>query len=258
MISLHASKRMLRRNGVLCKIEIMDAKEVTNDREPTAVAFVITAMKWCRLIGSAETFQTRVGRWRRAYDPDGEETRLGWGNERFVDVVQPETISTEEQNRAENEDVSSLLHFTEPSCCWVDCQPACDPCDSSQDEQVLELMQEITVLLAKWETLASDPKTFDNVNVVAASRKRHGMPGLRVDPAALLRQVKANLGDMPTSSATDFAMWGAALVNPMPALGVAPEIRGRVLEAPSIIQRLEILRWGVNRSLKNLQGIDPL
>ena len=27
----------------------------------------------------------RIGRWRRGYDPDGEESRLGWGDERFVD-----------------------------------------------------------------------------------------------------------------------------------------------------------------------------
>jgi hypothetical protein len=51
---------------------------------------------------------------------------------------------------------------------------------------------------------------------------------------------------------------GAALINPLPALGVSPEIRGRVLAAPTAKRRLEILQWGIERPIRNLKGISPL
>lgn len=87
-----------------------------------------------------------------------------------------------------------------------------------------------------------------------------GQPGLRVDPAALLRKVLSDLGEQPgpTESPTEFALWGAALINPLPALGVSPEIRGAVLEAPTAMSKLEILEMGVNRSIANLEGKAPL
>jgi hypothetical protein len=251
MISINNSKRMLRRNGVVCRIEIMDAKAST-EIEPTAVNFVVSGTRRCRLVGPSEQFRTRVGRWRRSHDPDGEESRLGWGDERFVDAL-PEVISMMEED-TEEEDVSAL-QVPEPSTSWVDCQLYDD--SDSQNEQVVALAQEILPLLERWEKLASDPKTFENTNVVATARVMKGFPGLRVDPAALIRQVKTNLGPIP-SSPTDLAFWGAALINPLPPLGVSPEIRGRILEAPSSLRRLETLKWGVNRSIRNLQGTDPL
>ena len=100
--------------------------------------------------------------------------------------------------------------------------------------------------------------SYDNVDVVATARVMKGQPGLRIDPAALIRNVLKDLGEQPTDDPTALALWGAALVNPLPALGVAPEIRGRVLEAPNAMRRLQILEWGVKRSIGNLEGTAPL
>ena len=124
----------------------------------------------------------------------------------------------------------------------------------------MELASQIPALLEEWESLASNAATYENTDVVATVRRRKGHGQLKVHPDALLRQVKAGLGKMPNyqQNPTALAFYGAALINPIPALGVAPEIRGRVLAAPTALQRLQILSWGVRRSIRNLQGIAPL
>ena len=75
------------------------------------------------------------------------------------------------------------------------------------------------------------------IDVVASTRLVKGQPGLRIDPAALLRQVKSRLGPCP-HHIISFCYWGAALINPFPVLGASPEIRGRVLEAPTALEKL--------------------
>ena len=46
-------------------------------------------------------------------------------------------------------------------------------------------------------------------------------------------------------------MWLAALLNPLPALGVAPEIRGHVLAKSDWHSRLDCVKKGVDASLEN-------
>ena len=44
-----------------------------------------------------------------------------------------------------------------------------------------------------------------------------------------------------TIPAEELGLWAAALINPLPALGVAPEIRQRALESTDSVSRLQIV-----------------
>jgi hypothetical protein len=125
-------------------------------------------------------------------------------------------------------------------------------------EHVIRKAERLIPLLVKWLSLASNSHTYENIDVVATAHVlRPVLTGLRVDPAALLRNVLADLGERP-SDPTALAFWGAALINPLPVLGVSPEVRGRILEAPDASSRLDILEWGIKRSIRNLDGTVPL
>lgn len=253
MTSVNHSKRMVRRNGVVVKIELVDAAK-TNERTPTAVDFSIKGICRARLVGPSKGFEARVGRWRRAYDPDGEQSVLGWGQERFIDALENATsVPTSDKDEGSHVDLSNMP-ATEWSLNQVDCAIQDDDCN---DVNAMERVQRIIPLLEKFESLASDVKTYENTDVVATCRILKGQPGISVDPAALLRSVRNDLGEMPCNP-TDFSFWGAALVNPLPPLGVSPEIRGRILEAPNALNRLILLEWGVERAIRNLEGTDPL
>ena len=126
------------------------------------------------------------------------------------------------------------------------------------DAETVALAQRIPPLREEWEALAGNERTYDNTQVVVTARIRRGHAGLWVQPAALLRKVRAELGPLPDHDPTRLALYGAALVNPLPPLGVAPEIRGRILSAATAKQRLEILEWAVQRSIRNLEGTQPL
>jgi hypothetical protein len=95
--------------------------------------------------------------------------------------------------------------------------------------------------------------------VTAGTRARRGEPGLRVDPERLLSRVLDDLGPQPSPTApTALALWGAALINPLPPLGVATEVRGAALEAASTEDRLTLVRRAVRKSIANLEGRQPL
>mmetsp|Transcript_10173 Transcript_10173/g.11679 ORF Transcript_10173/g.11679 Transcript_10173/m.11679 type:complete len:399 (+) Transcript_10173:230-1426(+) len=65
-----------------------------------------------------------------------------------------------------------------------------------------------------------------------------------------LRRLYRDLGPMPPYTAPgDRAMWVAALINPLPALGVAPEIRPSMLQATNVLERVEIATEGIRSSL---------
>ena len=190
------------------------------------------------------------------YCPDGEGSKLGFGTERFVDVH--DHMATPQDDNLQAEDPTGL-----PSKRWTKIPVDCDldkfENDDINDKEVLQKAHKIIALLDKWEKLASDVKTYDNIDVVAGTRVIKGQPGLRVDPAALLRKVHKDIGERPSpEDPTELALWGAALINPLPSLGVAPEIRGRLLEAPTAMDKLEVLEQGVKRSIANLEGKLPL
>ncbi|CAE7940626.1 unnamed protein product [Symbiodinium sp. KB8] len=70
-----------------------------------------------------------------------------------------------------------------------------------------------------------------------------------------LADILKDLGDMPEAKAPgQLAIWVAALVNPIPALGVAYEIRPAVLSASSVRERLEVAIEGIRGSIDHISG----
>lgn len=69
--------------------------------------------------------------------------------------------------------------------------------------------------------------------------------------AALLKQ----LGEIPPSDEpTERAFWVGALINPIPALGVATEIRPALLTARTTEQRVQIALDAVLKSIRHMDG----
>lgn len=74
-----------------------------------------------------------------------------------------------------------------------------------------------------------------------------------------LNAVLADLGPMPpVESAGELAFWTAALVNPLPALGVAYEIRPAALLARTVGERIRVVRKGIEESIGHVNGRKPL
>ena len=257
MTSLNTKQRKLRRYATIAQIELVDV-EADTDFSPTAVTFMIVGKRRCEILGAASEMKARVGRWRRDYDADGEETRLGWGDERFVDI---------EEGRMKD-DLDSLLCAT--------CSETKTLSSNEWNSNKILVIDEngdddgatpasvakatnLIPLIEKWYSLASNPYTFENTDVVAATRIERGKPGLRVNPTALLRKVRRDLGPMPPpSKPTSMAVWAAALINPLPALGVSTEIRGAILHVEGADAKLDVLERGLVKSINNLNGSQPL
>ena len=69
-----------------------------------------------------------------------------------------------------------------------------------------------------------------------------------------LEEVLSLLGPCPPPSRPGaLALWLAALLNPIPPLGVAPELRPRVLLSPSADERLAVVYAGLAKSLALLE-----
>lgn len=74
-----------------------------------------------------------------------------------------------------------------------------------------------------------------------------------------VKSVLEDLGPMPPPEAAGLlALWVVALVNPLPALGVAMELRPSVLEAESVAERLQIASEGIRESIGHVSGRSPL
>ena len=52
-------------------------------------------------------------------------------------------------------------------------------------------------------------------------------------------------------------MFAGALVNPMPGLGVAKEVRASLLKAVTAAERLELVTAALRDSIKRLRFADP-
>jgi hypothetical protein len=300
MTSVDPSLRKIRRHGVIAKIVAMDALKLNHqhhqqqqqqgEREeltniPTAVDFEIVGVSPCRIVAPPRIngIQRRLGRWRRCYDPNGEESVLGWGEEPLIDaslqmildpthenVIDDDTTTTYISDAFGDGDgdgtsTTSRQDIDLPCTVWnklnvlvnVDTLLFDDNNDKNKsinEQKVAELAD----LVDEWYRLASSSKTYQNTNVTAATRIRPNEPGLWIEPDKLLAKVSRQLGPRPTDDPNQFCLWTAALINPLPVLGVSLEIRGRILEAPTISRRLEVLELGLRRSIDNLKGIRPL
>lgn len=284
MTSLNYFTRTIRRHGTVVKLVGMDAPTTTPTNNnntstggkqqqqqkrgvPTAVDFSLVGHSRCRVVGSRKEMTQRIGRWRRAYDPNGEETMLGWGEERFTDasdelstaMIPVEDVDTDGRSLANNNRRSRK----EWSDCWVEVQLEQVEKEQGEDslpEEVISLQERLPNMVDEWYALASNIGTYDNTNVTASTRVKTGMPGLYVEPEKLLQRVTNQLGPRPSVSEdpTAFCFWVAALINPLPVLGVSLEIRGKLQEAATIERRLRIVEMGLRRSIDNLTGKAPL
>ena len=256
MTSINNRQRRIRRFGIIAKIELVDVdanSDPLNNFCPTSVTFCIVGTKRrCEILGAETGMKARIGRWRRSYDPDGEETRLGWGLESFVDSAKEIQFDAADNLSL---DVSSDTQWTSSrvSIIYEDDE------DTNVSSEAVFRARQIDDLIEQWLTLATDQTTYDNVDVVARTRRKTGEPGLTVNAAALLRRVQQELGPRPPpEQPTALALWGSALINPLPALGVATELRGAVLEADGAENKLAILERGLIKSINNLNGSRPL
>ena len=263
MVSVDARARRIRRNGVVARIEYVDvdAPETSSwggvgpgGEAPTAVDFCIVGRSRCRIVGPGTDMVARIGRWRRGHDPDGEEAVLGFAEERFLDS--PFGVAAKVNGGADFEhDIGE----------WTPVKIDCALMNESKEEiteDIVDKAESIVPLLDRWVELASNTKTYDNIDVVATARIKTGEPGLHTDPEKHIKGVLKDIGERPSKSTTsdlnELCFWGAALVNPLPPLGVSLEVRGRMLEAKSINERLDLLQRTVERSIQNLEGTRPL
>jgi len=260
MTSLNNRQRKLRRFGVVARIELVDVDGDDDDDDegkeklrfgPTAVSFSIAGKRRCEILGPATAMKDRIGRWRRGYDPDGEESMLGWGEERFVDKADEDG----DASSAEFDNKQSITEWSNNKILIID--ENSEDADATND--AIAKATYLIPLIERWISLASDQTTYDNVDVVAMTRRKSGQPGLSINAAALIKKVQREIGPMPPpTNPSQFSVWGAALINPLPALGVATEIRGAVLESPSAIGKLAVLERGLIKSINNLDGTRPL
>jgi hypothetical protein len=74
-----------------------------------------------------------------------------------------------------------------------------------------------------------------------------------------LEGVLSDLGPMPAPSRIDArALWVVGLINPLPALGVAFEVRPAALMAATAEERLRVAELGIKDSIKRLESPGPL
>ncbi|EOD36895.1 hypothetical protein EMIHUDRAFT_433737 [Emiliania huxleyi CCMP1516] len=129
--------------------------------------------------------------------------------------------------------------------------------DSPPPASLVEAAARLSADLEAWRRLAAERSTYDDPAVTAGARARRG--DLRLDPALLLARVCRDLGPKPPPEApTALALWGGALINPLPSLGVSTEVRGAVLEAQGAAERVALVQRAVSRSIANLEGRRPL
>jgi len=74
-----------------------------------------------------------------------------------------------------------------------------------------------------------------------------------------IQNILQDIGDMPPADQPmDRALWVAALINPLPALGVSLEIRPAVLCSPTASNALQIVHGGLTTSIAHLDGSKPM
>lgn len=77
---------------------------------------------------------------------------------------------------------------------------------------------------------------------------------VRAERPQQMESILRDLGPRPaTTQVGAFALWAAALLNPLPPLGLAPELRAQVLQADTAVARLRAVRRGLDTSLEHLR-----
>ncbi|KAJ8601395.1 hypothetical protein CTAYLR_005005 [Chrysophaeum taylorii] len=109
-------------------------------------------------------------------------------------------------------------------------EPCVDaPVDDDDRERLATLASDVAAQVGVW---------CDRVRTGGWERTRHHLDGILDD-----------LGPMPPlADAENFSLWVGALVNPVPVLGVAPEIREEILLQTSTVARLATIFGAIKRS----------
>jgi hypothetical protein len=117
---------------------------------------------------------------------------------------------------------------------WV----SLDTPDETMTDALLARSEGLSVLVDEWEELVRN-----------GGRERS--PGQ-------LDGVLRDLGPMPEADAPSArALWIAGLINPLPALGVALEVRPAALMAPTAEMRLQVVEMGLQDSIERLKSPGP-
>ena len=118
----------------------------------------------------------------------------------------------------------------------LDLAPPGERADSASEVREAEVLAHaMAPLVEQWEVLAWSNK-----------------------PPSHRAGVREALGAPPPPSAPNaYALWVGALVNPLPTLGVAPEIRPHLLAARSTLERIKIASRGLAISLHHLEQNAP-
>jgi len=114
-------------------------------------------------------------------------------------------------------------------------------------EQVAEADAEVNVAMAQ------------ELEPLVETWKRLVVDGKRERQPDQIKTVLQDLGPMPPAEEPrNRALWVAALINPLPALGVSLEIRPAVLSAPTTAAALEAVMHGIKTSIAHLDGSEPM
>lgn len=106
---------------------------------------------------------------------------------------------------------------------------------SSCDDEAKALAMELPGLVDEWRALV-------------VSRKRERQPDQ-------LKLIMSHLGPMPSiDRPAELACWVAGLINPIPALGVAYEIRPALLISPTVGDMIRVSHRGISLSIENLRN----
>lgn len=72
-------------------------------------------------------------------------------------------------------------------------------------------------------------------------------------------QLLLDIGSFPPASApSDRALWIGALINPLPGMGVALEVRPALLSAVTATERVEVALHGIRTSIAHMDGSKPM
>jgi hypothetical protein len=119
--------------------------------------------------------------------------------------------------------------------------------DDSQEDDPASLARAIQVA-----TQLTNPKNNLVDQWIALAKTREHFPG-QID------QLLEDLGEIPSpEEPTERALWVGALVNPLPAMGVAMEIRPQLLMARSAEERIGTAYNGLLASIQHMDGTKPL
>lgn len=140
---------------------------------------------------------------------------------------------------------------------WTEAEVQFLDTENEQDNDILQDRMSVARAMMKAKELTLPNMSLeDNQTLidrwVQLAKQNEREPG-QID--ALLNQ----LGDIPSSEEpTERAFWVGALINPIPAMGVAMEIRPALLTAHSTEERVQIALDAIFKSIRHMDGTERM